>query len=268
MWETMKGHKAPEEHSPTGLPPREHRALVRQVYRRLDWLTHYELLGTTPKASGGEIREAYRLRASLFDPAWRAHPELAECRRELATLSARVRAAFDILSDRQARARYDAQLRDEHLARMGVDPPSGEARRQARRELAAASYKKAQELASRRDFSPAVEMLDQAVQLDPANAQYLFLLATIELKNRFWRQSGIEHLEQAAKLAPGRPEIAAALAEVYREAGRLSEAVSEARRALDLEPGSENYRILLYRIEHGAAPSPAGEPAEKTRKGR
>jgi curved DNA-binding protein CbpA len=252
---------SPSTNSPEELRPAQHRFLLKDFYRRIDWLDHYELLGVAPGASGVEIREAFRRRASLFDPAWRARPDLADCRRELTALSARLRAAFDVLSDPQGRARYDAELRDEKLARIGIKPPSEEVRREARRELAEASYQRARVLSSRRDFSPAVEMLEQAVRLDPDNAQYMFLLATIELKNRFWRQSGIEHLEQAARLAPGRPEIAAALAQAYRDAGRLAEAAGEARRALELEPRSENYQVLLYKIERGSpAAAAAGVP--------
>ena len=64
--------------------------MVRSTYRRIDWLTHYELLGVGSGATAEEIRQAYFERSRLFHPDLRHRPDLADCEKELATVFARL----------------------------------------------------------------------------------------------------------------------------------------------------------------------------------
>ena len=91
-------------------PLRSPREVVLELYRQLDWLSHYDLLGVTRKATQAEIEEAYRARFRLFDPSLKAHPELVDCWRQLTVLSKWLRVAYDVLSKPETRSLYDQKI--------------------------------------------------------------------------------------------------------------------------------------------------------------
>ena len=86
------------------------RDLVLGIYRQLDWLSHYDLLGISRKANQEEIEKAYRERSRLFDPSLKAHPELVDCWRELSALNKWLRIAYGILSNPESRQAYDRKI--------------------------------------------------------------------------------------------------------------------------------------------------------------
>lgn len=97
--------------------------LVLEMYRGLDWLSHYDLLGVSRKATQAQIEEAYRDRSLLFDPSLKAHPELVDCWRQLTVLAKWLRVAHGVLSKPQSRQAYDQKI-DE--ATRAVPPDTGE----------------------------------------------------------------------------------------------------------------------------------------------
>lgn len=102
---------APPAVEPKG-PSQNTRNLVLGIYRQLDWLSHYDLLGISRKASPAEIEDAYRERSRLFDPSLKAHPELVDCWRELSALNKWLRVAYGILSKPESRQTYDRKIEE------------------------------------------------------------------------------------------------------------------------------------------------------------
>ena len=84
--------------------------MVLGMYRQLDWLSHYDLLGISRKATQAEVEEAYRERSRLFDPSLKAHPQLVDCWRELAVLNKWLRVAYGVLSKPESRQTYDRKI--------------------------------------------------------------------------------------------------------------------------------------------------------------
>lgn len=97
----------PPNAEPVPLSPRE---TVLQTHRQLDWLSHYDLLGVSRKATPAEIEEAYRARSLLFDPSLKAHPELVDCWRQLTVLTKWLRVAHNVLSNPETREAYDRKI--------------------------------------------------------------------------------------------------------------------------------------------------------------
>lgn len=124
--------------------------MVRNTYRRIDWLTHYELFGIDPGVSLEQIRKAYFERSRAFHPDLRHRPDLADCQKELETVFARLRAAYETLSNARERAEYDASL--SAPADLTIDAASNP---QARLKMAARSYARARQLIEGKDFHPA-----------------------------------------------------------------------------------------------------------------
>lgn len=112
----------PAPEPPASAPPARpvaptDRQIVMETYRRLDWLSHYDLLGVSCKASAQEIEEAYRARARLFDPTLKAHPELVDCWRQLTVLAKWLKVAYEMLSNPLTREAYDAKIAEAGVGR-------------------------------------------------------------------------------------------------------------------------------------------------------
>jgi len=238
--------------------------MVRNTYRRIDWLTHYELLGIGSEGTPDEIRIAYFERSRAFHPDLRHRPDLADCQKELETVFARLRVAFETLSDARKRAEYDASINAP--ADLALEPSADPG---ARTEIAAKNYARARQLIEERDFHPAVEMLREAIRFVPDNAEYRYTLAQIELQNAHWIDKGLANLMEAARLAPNRQQYLREAARALLEHGRNNEAALFARRAVHLEPSLQNQTLLtlaMTGLKSAAAPAPpdpvAGAAAE------
>jgi curved DNA-binding protein CbpA len=213
--------------------------MVRSTYRRIDWLTHYELLGVDPKATLQQIRMAYFERSRAFHPDLRHRPELADCQKELEKVFARLRAAFEVLSDSRERANYDASVNaPAGLAFDAASDPN------ARVEMAARSFSRARQLIEAKDFHPAVQMLREAIRFVPDNAEYRFCLAQVELQNAKWVEKGLENLMEAARLEPKKLQYLREAARELLAHGRAEEALLFAKRAVQVDPSAANQQLL------------------------
>lgn len=232
-----------------------HVELVRNTWRRLDWLSYYDLLGLSREASAEEVRRAYLDKSRLFHPDLRHRPDLAGLEKELTAVFARLKTAHDTLVEPAARADYDRGLDEtpeasaEDSAR---DPDAG-------RVLAARNFARAAELVEAKDYFPAIELLREAVRFAPDRADYRFKLGEVELKNSKWFDRGLENLQEAIRMAPTRGDFLRETARALFANGRQADAEMYARRAVEVEPGTES-SLVLAEITGGA---PEGSPPEK-----
>ncbi|MEP6768248.1 MAG: DUF4388 domain-containing protein, partial [Acidobacteriota bacterium] len=232
-----------------------HAELVKNTYRRIDWLTHYELLGVASTATTEQIGKAYFERSRLFHPDLRHRGDLRQFERELAAVFERLKLAHDVLSDADHRVEYDESL---DAAPVSVAVAETSADPEVRRHLAEQSYRRARELIAQKDFHPAVEMMREAIRFVPDNAEYRMCLGQVELRNSLWIPKGLENLKEAARLEPRRVPFIRTAARALHEHGRNEEAEPFARRLVDLDPSPE-HQELLGSILAGAVPPPVEE---------
>src|SRR5712691_1586422 len=218
-----------------------HAELVKNTYRRIDWLTHYELLGVKPDATPDQIQMAYFERGRLFHPDLRHREDLTQFAKELAAVFDRLKKAHGTLSDPQRRVEYDTSL-----AEAPMPMPVGESATdpKAREQLAAQSFKRARQLIAEKDYHPAVEMLREAIRFVPNNAEYRFALAQVELKNANWVEKALANLKEAARLAPRNRDYLLVAARTLYDHGQPEEAEIFARRLVSLDPSPENQELL------------------------
>jgi len=245
--------------------PRErttgHLEMVRNTWRRIDWLSHYDLLGVTREASVEEVRRAYLDKSRLFHPDLRHRPDLAGVEKELTAVFARLKTAHETLVDPAARAEYDRELEDapaistEDSAR---DPDAG-------RLLAARNFARAMELIDAKDYFPAIELLREAVRFAPDRADYRFKLGEVELKNSKWFDRGLENLKEAIRMAPARGDFLRETARALAASGRTRDAETYARRAVEVEPGTESSLVLVEIT--GGAPEETAPTRERRKTG-
>lgn len=216
-----------------------HADMVRNTYRRIDWLTHYELLGVPQDSTTEEIQQAYYERSRGFHPDLRHRSDLADCGKELSAVFERLKLANGVLTDTAARAEYDAKLSApvDLLIEPAADP-------QARIGLAAQNFVRARQLIAEKDFHPAVEMLREAIRFVPDNAEYRFCLGQVEMQNDKWVDRGLENLMEAARLEPRRQHYLREAARALHTHGRKDEALLFARRAVQVDASDENQDLL------------------------
>jgi curved DNA-binding protein CbpA len=248
----------------TSEPPKStpgHAELVRKTRRRIDWLSHYELLGVGREASPDEIRRAYLEKSRLFHPDLRHRPDLATFEKELTAVFERLKTAHDTLADPDARAEYDR-----HDAQEAAGPVFGEGGPgdpEARRQLAVKNFHHAMDFVAMKDYFPAIELLQEAVRFAPEVAEYRFRLGETELKNSKWIERGLENLKAATQLDPPRADFLRGTARALLTHGRKREAEPYARRAHELEPVAESAALLAEitgrpTVEPGP-PRPSGD---------
>ncbi len=238
-----------------------HAELVKNTYRRIDWLTHYELLGIARDAAPEKVAEAYFERSRLFHPDLRHREDLAHLEKELGAVFERMKQAYEILSSPENRTAYDESLDAAPAPMLMADGPASSP--EARKKLAAQNFRRARELIEQKDYHPAVEMLREAVRFVPDNAEYRYVLGQVEHKNPNWADQGLANLKEAARLDPRRVAKSAEAARQLLERGRPEEAEPFARRAVSLEPTSDSEDLLnrvLTAIE--TLPKGARRPAE------
>ena len=238
-----------------------HAELVRNTYRRIDWLTHYELLGVARDAPPEKVSEAYFERSRLFHPDLRHREDLGKFEKELTAVFERMKKAYEALSDPEKRALYDHELDATPAQVLGTDVPSTDP--EVRKKLAMQSFRRAKELIEEKDFHPAVEMLREAVRFVPDNAEFRYVLSQVEMKNPNWIDQGLSNLKEAARLDSRRVSLSLEAARALLDHRRPHEAEPFARRAVSLDPSPENEE-LLRRVVEAAATVPSPRLSEST----
>ncbi len=239
---------------PLELHPEEHRRQLKELLQRLGELNHYELLGLGLGADSEEIHDAYMRLARLVHPAHSRRLGLVGKEGGLELLFERATEAYLTLSDPE-RAR--AYLNRIGTAGLGEQQgPSPRVRRKELRELAAEKYKLATNYAAREEYHFAIQLLEQAVEVDPQPA-YFVLLGECQERNPRWVDRALSSYSQAVQLAREDPELRTRLARCYEQLGRLDRAKEEYEAALERMPGFPDAVAGLERLK--SPPRAAGD---------
>ncbi len=250
----------PSERSPG------HAELVKNTYRRIDWLTHYELLGIPRDAPPEKVAEAYFERSRLFHPDLRHREDLGKFEKELNAVFERMKTSYETLSDPDKRALYDQSLDAAPASTLMTDAPTTDP--EARKKLATQNFRRARQLIEEKDYHPAVEMLREAVRFVPDSPEFRYVLSQVELKNPNWIDQGLANLKEAARLDSRRVGLSVEAARALLEHKRPLEAEPFARRAVSLDPSPENEELLKRVLDAvSLEPAPAAEVSEAEKAG-
>jgi tetratricopeptide (TPR) repeat protein len=269
--------------------PEQLSKLREEVSRKLHFLTSadfYEVLGVTRKATIDEIKTAYYKLAKKFHPDRYRQPEHSELRSRLEALFAKITQAYETLSDPAQKAAYDERLKvqsdsigepatdlsdeadifgsqpnSQPMLRSTAEPTSPQAQpiaaayARAVNPAQAAEYYYQQGRAhyEKKDYYTAVQLLREAVRLDPARPHYHYHLGVALVLNPRTRREGESHLIKAAELDPFNGKIRVRLGLLYKEAGLSKKAEHYFREALALDPSNRvaQRELGLGRVEKG-----------------
>ena len=240
------------------------RALVREraalAEKNAD---HFALLGVTEETPPDKVRAAY------FEIARQLHPDrivatgLEEIRAEAQRLFARVNAAFGILSHPAKRAEYIQTLRAGGEA--AVRRREEEAEALAARLIAAEDHFRAGEMALRRNhYDVAIAEFQQAVQLNPDEAEHHAVLAWATwcaAPDKAAAAKGARAtLDRASAMSPKNPVPHLLLGKIARALGDDELAAGHLRRCLEVAPGHGEASSELRIVEARLGKPPADDP--------
>jgi tetratricopeptide (TPR) repeat protein len=260
--EIVKGSPSPEE--PTlravygfllaGLLDPEGREArrAREAAERDDELTREECLGRLSMATGQDhygvlgvdhtarikvIREAYYALARRYHPdRFRSGP-LGDLLPKFEDFFMQVTDAHNTLSDPTRRSEYDEMLHASQAVSETKDADTGYLARQ--------NFLRGRALVALRKFTEAVTFFENAVSIDPGQADYhLELGLTLSLNPRH-REAAERHLLRAIDLSPTAVAAYVALGQMYLRAGRTGRAGRMAKEAMRWEPGHLEASELL-----------------------
>ena len=231
---------------PLDLGTEEHRRQLKDLLQRLGELNHYELLGLNLGADSEAIHDGYMRLARLVHPAHSRRLGLAG-EGGLELLFERATEAYLTLSDPERTRTYldrvgGARVSEQHQ-------PSPAERREELRKMAAEKFRLATSYAGREDYFSAVQLLEQAVEIDP-QPQYYALLGDCQVNNPRWIERALASYSQAVQLARSDPELRTKLAGCYEKVGRPDRAREEYEAALERMPGFPDAQAGLRRLKN------------------
>jgi curved DNA-binding protein CbpA len=189
----------------------------------------YDLLGVLQSADENDIRHSYYGLAKRFHPDRFQGADMEHLRREAERLFSMLTEAYNVLSDPEARQRYDQE-------RTTPEPQSAASRQQEQSSLARQNFRHGKALLEQGQFHNAVTFLENAIQQDGTKAEYFQYLASVQMKNPKWRQECEQNFRRALELDPSLVVCYVSLGQIYRRSGRNEQAEQMFRQALQWDP--------------------------------
>ena len=198
---------------------------------------HYGVLGVDRTARIKVIREAYYALARRYHPdRFRSGP-LGDLLPKFEDFFMQVTDAHNTLSDPTRRSEYDEHLQASQAVTETKDADTGFLARQ--------NFLRGRALVALRKFTEAVTFFENAISLDPSQADYHLELGLTLALNPRHRESAERHLLRAIDLAPTAVSAYVALGQMYLRAGKTGRAGRMAREAMRWEPGHVEASELL-----------------------
>jgi tetratricopeptide (TPR) repeat protein len=237
---------------PLELGAEEHRERVAAMLREVGGATFYQLLSLGPTASPEKVHEGYERLARLVHPSHAPSLGLEGREGVLEVLFERATAAYVTLSHPGKRRDYDREIGPAGWP----ETATGKSRAEENRDRARGYFNRATAFAAKDDFHFAIELLREAVRIDP-QAKYFVLLGDLQTRNQNWLRHAVESYARALEIGGPDPQVEEAMLRVRQrmtdiaaglvpqEEGRAAGAAGNGAR-----PG-----------QGPAAPAPAAAPA-------
>ena len=114
-------------------------------------------------------------------------------------------------------------------------------------------YGRARRLAMEHEFQVVVELMQQAVLLDP-KAEYYALLGQVQRRNPQWKAGAVASFRDAVRCRPDDPDLRLSFAQILEEMGDRKQAGVQYRAALELRPNDVKLQEALELFENPPKP--------------
>lgn len=207
---------------------------VEDLYKNIESVNHYDILGVDKKASNKIIKKAYYKLAKEFHPDRHFSLPSLELKSKLNTIFLKITEAYRILSDTSMRAEYDQiiSIRQAKMDKSNV-------------EIAKERFSEGIEAFRRKSYSDAVEFFGQASYLDSSTPTYYFHMGMALEKEKRYREAE-KAFREALKRDPFNPDYLAQLGHIYLALNLPLRAKSSFEAALKYNP---SHRRASYGLQ-------------------
>jgi curved DNA-binding protein CbpA len=197
---------------------------VERLYKKLAFIDHYSFLGIERRATPDDIKRAYYSAAKEFHPDRHLQSNSCALKHQLNEIFARLTEVYRILCDRKLRMEYDLSV------------SKTDSRHQTGKfDLAKIRFREGEEAFRRGSYPEAVELFGQAVYLDGTVATYYYHLGlALEKQKRI--NDAAKMLNQALKLDPYNADYVAEFGHICLHLGFHLRARSSFEKALKFDP--------------------------------
>lgn len=199
---------------------------VLKLCEEKEKMNFYEILGVKEDASEEDIRRAYFEAAKKYHPdKFSSFPDFFKYRTKLEDFFATINQAYQILSNREERKKYDLELKGE--VKKEKDPAV----------QAAQLMQEAKNAILSRQYKLAIQKLSEVVYLNKADWKTYQLLGKAYLEENKLREAE-QNLRKSIELEENQYETYNLLGEVYIRAGLKQRAIKMFQRGLELNPAN------------------------------
>ena len=219
--------------------------LINELHEKLNSgeMDYFSLLGVSRTAITKDIEKAFHERSEEFSRDRIEKLGDPELRQKAKMISAKIKRAYEVLSDFDLRGKYEDRgyrERDPHDEKE-EDPV----------ETAKTLFKKAKTLYNRQDYSMAIAALEEASRLDPGKAEHHYLLGICQSRLPALKRDAERNLLRAGEIEPWNAEHDAALGMLFYSERLFKRAETYFRQALSKEP---NHKLARTRLDEIAGP--------------
>jgi tetratricopeptide (TPR) repeat protein len=218
---------------------------IQDAYDGLAIQNFYEVLGVDHTTAAPGIKNAYFNLTKRYHPDQAFRPALREMKEKLDALKNAFDEAYETLIDKTKRERYNLDLASGVKKRVAVE---GAQTARPARKTAIEYFGEGMKLFNEGDYWTAEESFQEAVGLDPRNAQFIFYrgLALSRVPRR--GREAEEFFVRAVELAPANSVYNLELGNFYAKYGLKAKALSVYRDALKYDPKSEKIKQAMKKI--------------------
>jgi hypothetical protein len=252
----------PSPIAPPKVEPSERRLQILAVFDASKTQNHFEVLGLPRASNATQVKDAYFRLARQFHPDVPLEADVADLKREVAAVYARISEAYETLIDPEKRSTYESRIGRPRPTPAGVPvvtpgpavappppkptppppppAPSASVDADSASRLAMDVVNKGKALLADGKVWDAIQVLEGGQNLAPGtrtNQMLRLVLAQATARNPRWRKRAEEMLVDLAREVPPPVEAMLALSELYQEQGFKARAAAQLRRVVELQPG-------------------------------
>jgi len=216
---------------------------ILSAYMEIKTMDLFAVLGVSRNAGDAEVDEAYHRRMAEFDRALFHSALPAEAEAKLEEIGTRLIRAYESLKTGPRRAGYLAQL----------DETSPQ-RRQQRTLESERCLQEGMKCVRNRDFVQAQAMFEKAVRLRPQEPEYygylgwtIYMNPDLDVAKR--QALAQEKIRMAIQMNPRLDSLHVFLGKIFKDQGRLEDAIAEFRLAVECNPNCREAKRELQAFQ-------------------